>query len=222
MCSPRLLIRDYLAFKLLVMIWDRVAGIYDLTSGRRNREVNDKMVRFIASKVKAEDVVLECACGTGLITQVIQPLCRQLIATDLSLNMLAQTRKKCCKAPNLTVELANITHLQYANNSFDLVVAGNIIHLLNNPKKALDELARVCREGGRIVVPTYVQKDGEKPSLWIKLLRFLGIPIMNNITLKAYQQLFKDSGYSDVTYTLVEGKISCAIAEITNSKRSDL
>ena len=204
------------------MIWDRVAGIYDLTSGRRNREVNDKMVHFIASKVKAEDVVLECACGTGLITQVIQPLCRQLIATDLSVNMLAQTRKKCGKASNLTVELADITHLQYPSNSFDLVIAGNIIHLLNNPKKALDELSRVCRDGGRIIVPTYVQKDGQKPSLWIKLLRFLGIPIKNSFSFKEYQQLFKDAGCSDVTYTFVEGKLSCAIAEINNRKRSDL
>lgn len=204
------------------MIWDRVAGIYDLTSGRRNREVNDKMVHFIASKVKAEDVVLECACGTGLITQVIQPLCRQLIATDLSVNMLAQARKKCGKASNLTVELADITHLQYPSNSFDLVIAGNIIHLLNNPKKALDELSRVCRDSGRIIVPTYVQKDGENPSLWIKLLRFLGIPIKNSFSLKEYQQLFKDAGYSDVTYTFVEGKLSCAIAEINNRKRSDL
>ena len=204
------------------MIWDRVAGIYDLTSGRRNREVNDKMVHFIASKVKAEDVVLECACGTGLITQVIQPLCRQLIATDLSVNMLAQTRKKCGKASNLTVELADITHLQYPSNSFDLVIAGNIIHLLNNPKKALDELSRVCRDGGRIIVPTYVQKDGENPSLWIKLLRFFGIPIKNSFSFKEYQQLFKDAGYSDVTYTFVEGKLSCAIAEINNPKRSDL
>lgn len=204
------------------MIWDRVAGIYDLTSGRRNREVNDKMVHFIASKVKAEDVVLECACGTGLITQVIQPLCRQLIATDLSVNMLAQTRKKCGKASNLTVELADITHLQYPSNSFDLVIAGNIIHLLNNPKKALDELSRVCRDSGRIIVPTYVQKDGENPSLWIKLLRFLGIPIKNSFSFKEYQQLFKDAGYSDVTYTFVEGKLSCAIAEINNRKRSDL
>lgn len=204
------------------MIWDRVAGIYDLTSGRRNREVNDKMVHFIASKVQAEDVVLECACGTGLITQVIQPLCRQLIATDLSVNMLAQTRKKCGKASNLTVELADITHLQYPSNSFDLVIAGNIIHLLNNPKKALDELSRVCRDSGRIIVPTYVQKDGEKPSLWIKLLRFFGIPIKNSFSFKEYQQLFKDAGYSDVTYTFVEGKLSCAIAEINNRKRSDL
>lgn len=204
------------------MIWDRVAGIYDLTSGRRNREVNDKMVHFIASKVQAEDVVLECACGTGLITQVIQPLCGQLIATDLSVNMLAQTRKKCGKASNLTVELADITHLQYPSNSFDLVIAGNIIHLLNNPKKALDELSRVCRDGGRIIVPTYVQKDGEKPSLWIKLLRFFGIPIKNSFSFKEYQQLFKDAGYSDVTYTFVEGKLSCAIAEINNRKRSDL
>ncbi|WP_298630893.1 class I SAM-dependent methyltransferase [uncultured Porphyromonas sp.] len=204
------------------MIWDRVAGIYDLTSGRRNREVNDKMVHFIASKVKAEDVVLECACGTGLITQVIQPLCRQLIATDLSVNMLAQTRKKCGKASTLTVELADITHLQYPSNSFDLVIAGNIIHLLNNPKKALDELSRVCRDSGRIIVPTYVQKDGENPSLWIKLLRFLGIPIKNSFSFKEYQQLFKDAGYSDVTYTFVEGKLSCAIAEINNRKRSDL
>lgn len=48
--------------------------------------------------------------------------------------------------------------MKYPNESFDVVVAANVIHLLDEPYKALAELDRVCRKKGRVIIPTYMNE----------------------------------------------------------------
>ena len=66
------------------MFWDRVSGIYDLFGTIYNGKVNRKMCGTVAKEIKAEDRVLECACGTGLITAAVAGKCGKLVATDFS------------------------------------------------------------------------------------------------------------------------------------------
>ena len=138
------------------MIWDRVAPLYDLAVNALNRRVYDGTGAVVARLIRPGDTVLECACGTGTITAAIAPACARVVATDYSEGMLKQAGKKLARYPNVVVEQADITHLRYADNSFDTVVAANVIHLLPEPGDALKELKRVTRPGGTIIVPTYV------------------------------------------------------------------
>ena len=50
------------------MFWDRVSGVYDLFGKIYNGKVNREMCGTVAAEVRQDDRVLECACGTGLIT----------------------------------------------------------------------------------------------------------------------------------------------------------
>lgn len=52
--------------------------------------------------------------------------------------------------------------LRFPNENFDIVVAANVIHLLDEPYKALHELDRVCRKGGRIPCAVAVLKKNRK------------------------------------------------------------
>jgi len=74
---------------------------------------------------------------------------------------LRQVRKKCASLGNVTIEAANILQLPYPEDSFDKVIAGNVIHLLDDPLAALGELDRVCKPGGAIIVPTYINKNAK-------------------------------------------------------------
>ena len=141
------------------MFWDKVSGIYDLFGKVYNGRVNRRMCRDVAKEIGPGDRVLECACGTGLITAAVAGKCRELIATDYSEGMLKQTRKKCGSNPNVTIRSANILELPFSEKEFDVVIAANVIHLLDAPYKALSELDRVCRPGGKLIIPTYVNKD---------------------------------------------------------------
>jgi len=135
------------------MFWDRVAGVYDLFANHINRRANEALCAAVAEEIRPEDEVLECACGTGLLSGIIAERCRSLVATDLSERMLQVARRKFGSRPNLTFRQGDILHIDFPDESFDAVVAANVIHLLKEPERALAELDRVCRQGGSSCLP---------------------------------------------------------------------
>ena len=133
------------------MYWDKVAKLYDFFEGISNKKVYEDTGRCVAEEIDADDIVLECACGTGAISKYIAPKCRHITVTDFSEKMLAQAKKKLEVFNNVSFEQADITNLEYDSEVFDKVVAGNVIHLLDDPVNVLKELERVCKQGGKII-----------------------------------------------------------------------
>lgn len=196
------------------MFWDKAAGLYDVFENFYNGKVNRNLCTKVADLIDPYDVVLECACGTGMISKRIAERCKYLIATDYSVGMLKQAKKNCAEYKNVKIKRANIMVLNSKDNFFDKVVAGNVIHLLDEPDKALAELMRVCKPGGIVIIPTYVnnEKDGE-PSAFIQALEKLGANFKCQFDYKSYQEFFENLGYR-AEFCLVDGKMPCAIAVI--------
>lgn len=195
------------------MFWDNVAWIYDIFANGINRRANKRLCEVVAGLIAPNDAVLECACGTGLLSGVIAKRCKNLIATDFSEKMLRRAQKKYGKLPNVTFEQANILHLSYADGCFDVVVAANVIHLLDEPRRALDELDRVCRPGGRIIIPTYMNQTEKGTTNSVSgAIGKAGADFKRAFTLDTYRAFFVDAGYKNVDYTLCEGRIPCAVA----------
>ena len=152
-----------------MMFWDQVAGVYDIFVNVINRKTHKILKEIMSDLIEPDDVVLECACGTGLLSAVIAKKCRRLTATDFSGKMLMKTEKNCADFQNITFAKADITALAFPDCSFDKVVAGNVIHLLDNPLTALGELNRVCKDGGMLIIPTYMkEKRADLQRLWEK------------------------------------------------------
>jgi len=195
------------------MFWDSVAGVYDLFVNVVNRRTHTALRKIVSNLIQPGDCVLECACGTGLLTEVIAQSCDRLTATDFSPKMLARAKKNCAAFGNITFEQADITALGYPNGSFDAVVAGNVIHLLDNPMKALGELDRECKPGGRLIIPTYMNRDGKgNTSGFAAAVGKAGADFKRQFTAESYRQFFLDAGYGDVSVQLAEGRIPCAVA----------
>ena len=156
------------------MFWDRVAGIYDIFVNVINSKTHRALCKEAESLFDKKDRVLECACGTGMLTEVIAP-----------------------------------------DSSFDKVVAANVIHLLDEPYKALSELDRVCRRGGMIIIPTYINKTEKgRTSGFAKTVGKAGADFKRQFTFRSYQDFFKEAGYKNVSYKLIDGRIPCALAII--------
>lgn len=198
------------------MFWDKVAWIYDLFENIYNGKVNRQLCKEVAELIEHSDKVIECACGTGMITKYIAPKCEQLIATDFSVGMLKQAKRNCKDFTNVKIQKADITELKYKDEEFDKVIAGNVIHLLDEPDAALLELERVCKKGGKIIIPTYVNNENiGKPSKFVRIIEKFGAGFKCQFNYKTYKDFFVKAGYSDVEYKLVKGKMPCAIAIIT-------
>ena len=198
------------------MFWDLVSGYYEVFENLYNGKVNRQMCKKVAERISSSDEVLECACGTGMISVHIAAVCKHLTATDFSDGMLDKTRERCRDISNVKVEKGNILQLDYPDESFDKVVAANVIHLLDTPEKALNELFRVCRKGGEVIIPTYlVKQDRGISRLFVRIVNLFGTTFHQQFTERTYRTFFEKRGYTDGTYDIVDGRMACDIAVFT-------
>ena len=77
------------------MFWDNVAWAYDIFANLINRKANRALCAAVAQWIGAEDEVLECACGTGLLSGVIAERCRRLVATDFPRRCCSRRGENC-------------------------------------------------------------------------------------------------------------------------------
>ena len=204
------------------MFWDKVAGVYDIFVRIINKKTHKMLIKKTVSLFTDQDEVLECACGTGMLSAPVAGVCRHLTATDFSENMLKRAKKNCRESDNISFTQADIMNLPFDDNSFDKVVAANVIHLLDEPMKALCELRRVCRNGGQLIIPTYINRTkGGKTSGFAKTVGKAGADFKRQFTFDSYKDFFADAGFQKADYTFIDGKIPCVLAVITIVKEVD-
>ena len=196
------------------MFWNTISGIYDFVENTFNGKVNKDIVEYVANLMAEDDNVLECACGTGMFSLPIARRCKSLTATDFADKMLSQARKKCKDLPNVLFELADITRLNYDDETFDKVVAANVIHLLDNPAAAMSELMRVCKKGGVVIIPTYINESTKAASAAAKFFNLLGANFKHEFSAASYQEFFKEMGYNVSEYYVADGRMPCCAAII--------
>ncbi len=202
------------------MFWDKVAWVYDLFVNVINRKTHKMLRRIVYDLIEPADEVLECACGTGLLSEVIAAKCRRLTATDLSARMLGKAGKNCAAYDNISFCFSDITALVFPDAAYDKVVAGNVIHLFSEPLKALSEMNRVCRPGGKLIIPTYMNKENKgKTDGLVSVIGKAGADFRRQFTVESYRRFFLDAGYSDVTIRVAAGRIPCAVAVMSRKER---
>jgi ubiquinone/menaquinone biosynthesis C-methylase UbiE len=95
--------------------------------------------------------VLEVGCGMGELAARLQTeLGVELIAIDLSPRMVELTR-----ARGVDAQIGDVQQLPFADGTFDVVVAAWMLYHVPDLDRALDEIRRVLRPGGRLVAATF-------------------------------------------------------------------
>ena len=93
---------------------------------------------------------LELGCGTGVFLERVAGSAARIHGVDLSDDLLAQSRHKVARLPNVLLTRGNAEALPFASGSFDLVYGSSVLHHLH-VDAALAEAHRVLRPGGRAV-----------------------------------------------------------------------
>lgn len=112
-----------------------------------------------ASAISESDDVLDLGCGTGALTRKIVGRAGTTIGIDLSESMLGVARQVC---PAATFQQGSADDLPFEDSSFDTVVSAFMLMFLSDPKKAVGEMQRVLRPGGRLVASVW-QGLGDNP-----------------------------------------------------------
>ncbi len=194
--------------------WDLWARFYDLAE-RTNRGVNAAAAKRVGELVHAGARVLDCAAGTGEFSLAAAKQAASVLSTDLSQPMLDRAAAKAKKRglTNISFAIRDITALSDPDGSFDAVIAANVLHLLPQPEKALSELWRVTRPGGRLILPTYVQgKVGTAAGTLIKIYQGVGFHYEYAFTPETYRMFFEKNGYPLTALEVIPGRVPEGIA----------
>lgn len=144
-------------------MFSKVASRYDRANSVLSVGIHHlwrkKLVKL--SGAKPGDKVLDCATGTGDLAIAFKKAVGsqgEVTGTDFCADMLETAPAKAAKK-NLTVkfEQADVTQLQYADKQFDIVSISFGIRNVSDPVKALSEMARVTRPGGKVMVLEFGQ-----------------------------------------------------------------
>lgn len=106
---------------------------------------------------KAGENVLEAGCGTGLNLPFFPKGCK-VSAVDISKEMLAKAKEKTVKA-NISFYAADARDLPFLNGMFDKALATFVLRVTPNPEKVMEELARVVRPGGTVVIVDHFKRS---------------------------------------------------------------
>lgn len=122
-----------------------------------------------AAGVRPGEVVLDCACGTGDLTEAFarRTAAGRVIGTDFTREMLdlAEAKKRFEGAGRVEYRLADAMDLPFDDASVDVVSIAFGIRNVQEPARALAEFARVLRPGGRLVILEF-DRPGFPPVRW--------------------------------------------------------
>jgi phosphatidylethanolamine/phosphatidyl-N-methylethanolamine N-methyltransferase len=138
--------------------YDRWAPVYDLVFGgvfSKGRSAAIQATNRLGGRV------LEVGVGTGISLPQYAPNLR-IFGTDISEAMLRKAQARVTEQRLSNVEglaVMDAEKLEFADDSFDVVMAQYVVTAVPNPEAALDEFARVLRPGGELIILTRVSAD---------------------------------------------------------------
>ncbi len=142
--------------------WNEASGDYEKAFGSLTAQSADAVLD--AAGVTAGCTVLDVCTGHGVLAHVATLRGAKVCALDFAENMVAAARRN---APAADCQQGDAQNLPYGDNTFDAVVCGYGIMHLPEPDRALAEMRRVLRPGGRVALSVWA---GPSPSNGFGLL----------------------------------------------------
>jgi ubiquinone/menaquinone biosynthesis C-methylase UbiE len=181
--------------------WDRVARKYaartiaDLAGYERTLEATRRYLR-------PEHVVFEFGCGTGTTALRLAPSAARFMATDLSGEMIVLAREKAqaeaCR--NVEFAVASLEAAQWPDESFDVALGFNVLHLIKDRPAAIAGVRRLLKPGGVFISKTpCIGEMNPLIRLAIPLLQAIGkAPYVDVVSGAQLERVIAEAGFDIV------------------------
>ena len=132
-------------------VYTAYASVYDQTFGKAFKQSRESAVRGLP--IEPGYQVLEVGVGTGEALPLYPAHC-EVLGIDLSDGMLEHARRRVDQhqLSHVTLQRMDAGNMQLADDSFDIVMAAYVVTAVPDYRKVVDEMIRVCKPGGRIVM----------------------------------------------------------------------
>ena len=191
--------------------WGKNAGRYDRFM-RKDAAAYAQLCELLRPVVRHK-TVLELATGTGLIAKNIVSSANRVEAADASPEMIAEARRGN-RSARLHFSVQDMFHLPYADESFDVIIVANALHIVPEPQKALSEIRRVLRGDGVLVAPTFTHADNSfLGNLRAFFMKLAGFPLHSRWTSKEYLAFLQENGWTVQKSAVLKASFPLAYAE---------
>jgi ubiquinone/menaquinone biosynthesis C-methylase UbiE len=121
---------------------------------------------------------VEIACGPGLIARAMAPRVGSVVGLDLTPAMIDRARADADAAgvENVTFEVGDATALNLPDDSLDGAITRFSLHHIPAPVRVLEEMRRVVKPGGHVVVADFVTDDDATGAAWQEQIERLRDP----------------------------------------------
>ncbi|MEW8587276.1 MAG: methyltransferase domain-containing protein [Candidatus Thiodiazotropha sp.] len=131
---------------------DRYRRWFETPIGRLVKAYESRLALRLLQPQPGE-MILDAGCGSGIFTAPMLDAGAQLVGVDLSAPMLAEARRNL-RGDRFSASVGNICALPFADQSFDKVVSITALEFIEDAQSDINELFRVSRTGGSVVVAT--------------------------------------------------------------------
>jgi ubiquinone/menaquinone biosynthesis C-methylase UbiE len=153
-----------------------------------------------AVQVRPDDVVLDVACGPGLMACAFAEVAQHVTGIDLTPAMIKRAKilQQSKGLTNLTWRIGDVLPLPFADNTFSLVFSRYSFHHFEDPKAVLAETVRVCAPGGRVVVVDVFTRTPQQAEAFNRMEKLRDPSHVRALALHELTALFHEAGLADV------------------------
>lgn len=180
---------------LIVDQFSRQAELFAQSPALHNEAALSLLVE--AATPQPSDATLDVACGPGSVVVAFARVAKKSAGLDATPAMLREAEKLAAanNIANVEWHLGDVYALPFADNSFDIVTCRFAFHHLREPARALAEMVRVCRVGGRIALCDGIAADDpEKAAAFNRMEKHRDPSTVEFRTLGWHLALLKASG----------------------------
>jgi len=148
------------------------------------------------------DQVLDLGCGAGHTALAIAPRVAHVTAVDVTPDMLATAARLAeqRRVSNVTFQRADATELPFGDAEFDLVTSRVAAHHFADPARAMAEVWRVLRPGGRIVLVDAISPEDAPQDTFLNCVEILrDASHVRDWRISEWQRMFSEAGFRTST-----------------------
>ena len=153
-----------------------------------------------AAEASPDDLVLDVACGGGIVVCGFAPHVGHATGIDMTRAMLERARNLAAEKgiANVTWREGDVARLPYPDGAFTIVVTRFAMHHFPDPGAVFREMVRVCAPGGRVVVvDTYASPDPAKAAQFNRLEKLRDPSHARSLALAELTALFPAAGLAE-------------------------